>query len=261
MEGDFSIDEKSLKKIRHDRATLLKYIEVADNLTQTAVAQGNFPDVIKYSGLLALAKRDLESLDESLQEDLAKESERLVSPDYALETKLVHKFDVDQFHDRIKELFDYYTTSALERKLAPYFPLIQSSGMGKTKIFFEFKRSAAQAVILLECTKRIPQDRKLSSHFTDWFVVPSEQGDKEQMKANRKLICDKLLLLVEREREERKNDSLGVVILFDKAQHLLDNNGFPVQFFLALTETNYTVFLLFYHMASSQSKQFKNPKL
>jgi len=192
---------------------------------------------------------------------LSKELERLVSQDYAMETKLVHKFDVDQFRDRIQKLFDYYNTTSSERKIAPYFPLIQSSGMGKTKIFVEFKRSAAEAVILLECTKRIPQKRKLSDHFTAWFVAPSEQGDEKEQNSNRDLICDTLFSLVETERKNKENNSLRVVILFDEAQHLLDNNGFAfrcVRWWLR-RQTTKNVVAVFSGTTSSLANFFKDP--
>jgi len=99
MEGDLSIDEKSLEQIRYrpNREALLKYIEAADKLIVAAVEQCSFPDLGKYSGLCALTKKDLENLDESLQKAAALASEHLVPIDYALDTPLVHKFDVDQF--------------------------------------------------------------------------------------------------------------------------------------------------------------------
>ncbi len=230
MEDNFSIDKKSLKKIRYDRKALLKYIERADKLIKTAVEQRNFLDHGKYNGLCALAKKDLGNLDKSLQEA----SERLVPTDYALDTPLVHKFDVDQFSKRIQELFLYYNTETSERKLAPYFPLIQSSGMGKTKLLVEYKQSVAdKIVILFECTKQIPQDRKLSDKFTDWFKVPEYRTE-----AHRDRICATLTLLVKNERKNKeqserkekgkqsKTKKDDVVILFDEAQHLLDNEEF-----------------------------------
>jgi len=172
MEGDFSIDKKSLEKIEHNREALLKYIERADKLILEAVEQRSIPDLGKYNYLKGQAERDLENLDESVQEASANESPRLVPTDYALDTLLVHTYDVDQFSKRIEELFLYYNTEKLERKLAPYFPLIQSSSMGKTKLLVEYKQSAANEIVtLFECTKQIPHT-KLSDKFMDWFKVP-----------------------------------------------------------------------------------------
>jgi len=248
MEGDLSIDEKSLEQIRyrHNREALLKFIEAADKLIEAAVEQCSFPDLGKYSGLRGRAQATLENLDESLQKAAALASERLVPMDYALDTPLVHKFDVDQFSERIQDLFVYYNTEKQERKLAPYFPLIQSSGMGKTKLLVEYKQSAAnEIVILLECTTQIPRDRKLSDKFTDWFKVPEYCREVDLSR-----IISTLSLLVETERKiektkrkerekteregkqrrtKKNDDNFCIVILFDEAQHLLDNNGWPLR--------------------------------
>ena len=59
-----------------------------------------------------------------------------------LDTKLVHTFDLVAFTKRIDELFEWHgdNSTVSEKFLAPYFALIQSSGMGKTKLCTEFRK-------------------------------------------------------------------------------------------------------------------------
>jgi hypothetical protein len=61
------------------------------------------------------------------------------------EQSLLHSFDLDRFKERVFDLFKWHT-SAKERSeyMAPYFPLVQSSGMGKTKLLFEFREYVEQ---------------------------------------------------------------------------------------------------------------------
>jgi len=57
--------------------------------------------------------------------------------DFALDTPLVHNFDLNRLYARVKELFKWHDTSESETFITPYNPVIQSSGMGKTKLFVE----------------------------------------------------------------------------------------------------------------------------
>ena len=73
-------------------------------------------------------------------EDEPKSSHRGPSIVDGLDTKLVHTLDLRAFGERIEDLFLWHTNSAISMKYrAPYFSLVQSSGMGKTKLFQEFR--------------------------------------------------------------------------------------------------------------------------
>ena len=84
------------------------------------------------------AKEALKILFPELQE--AKSNHRGPSIVDGLDTKLVHALDLKAFGERIEDLFLWHTNSAISMKYrAPYFALVQSSGMGKTKLFHEFR--------------------------------------------------------------------------------------------------------------------------
>jgi len=54
-------------------------------------------------------------------------------------SKMSHSFDVEYFADAVSHVFTkYYTTPG--DYVAPYFVFVQSSGMGKTKILYQYKR-------------------------------------------------------------------------------------------------------------------------
>lgn len=58
---------------------------------------------------------------------------------------LMHQYDVDLFSKRIEDLFDRYQKENMERFMAPCFSVVQSSGMGKTKLLYEIMLRAKQS--------------------------------------------------------------------------------------------------------------------
>jgi hypothetical protein len=55
-------------------------------------------------------------------------------------TKLVHSYDLENLEEKVKSLFKWHI-DLNERKtyMAPYVPLVQSGGMGKTKLLCELR--------------------------------------------------------------------------------------------------------------------------
>ena len=56
-----------------------------------------------------------------------------------LSRDLKHNYDFERFQNRIEELFQWFKGESSTYG-APYFPLVQSSGMGKTKLFTEYRK-------------------------------------------------------------------------------------------------------------------------
>ena len=62
------------------------------------------------------------------------------------ETDMVHRLDVTAFADRVIDVYRQFyhdpdnKDNAGIKYIGPYFAFVQSSGMGKTKILFEFKQ-------------------------------------------------------------------------------------------------------------------------
>ena len=69
-------------------------------------------------------------------------SPRMVSVSFKIQdTKLSHTYDLDSFSKRIEELFHWWEKQNNEMKLVgPYLCFVQSSGMGKTKLMYEYKQ-------------------------------------------------------------------------------------------------------------------------
>lgn len=64
-----------------------------------------------------------------------------VANDFPLGTQMKHQFDVKKLSQRIDLLFkSLFSKTKEDGFMAPYFPLVQSSGMGKTKLMYEYKQ-------------------------------------------------------------------------------------------------------------------------
>jgi hypothetical protein len=82
-----------------------------------------------------------------------------VSCDFQIkESPLSHTYDLMALKHRVMDLFQWYDKDEIRNKyLAPYFPLIQSSGLGKTKLLYELKQDiVTNEVVLEEGMKREP---------------------------------------------------------------------------------------------------------
>ena len=82
---------------------------------------------------------------------------RLIDIDFKVEdVKLKHRFDIDRMLDRVDKLFLWHESEKEQNEyMAPYFPMIQSSGSGKTKLLHEiwqqYQRNKKRNCIMLIC--------------------------------------------------------------------------------------------------------------
>jgi hypothetical protein len=134
--------------------------------------------------------------------------------------------DLEKLKQRVRDLYQWHEHEE-KTFMAPYFPIIQSSGMGKTKLMHELKESnnvpflPGLKIVLLLC---VPQDFSYSLPKDTVFdkILPvhtsSDEKNKDALLADLRTLkvefkCEKLLLLV------------------DEAHHLLANDGFLFRVF------------------------------
>ena len=150
----------------------------------------------------------LESQDSSGYTRLAKITD-------GLDIQLAHKFDVDAFVERIEKLFVWHDDDN-ERKnyRAPYFPLVQSSGMGKTRLFHEAKtyfNNLDDTVCLKILCTEAKLDRRIQQKYFDEKFTPHPSE-----------IRIELHYLLERlKRRLKQKNGKRVVLLFDEAHDLM----------------------------------------
>ena len=149
-----------------------------------------------------------------------------------LDTKLAHSLDLDAFEARLNELFLWHTSDTEYKKFrAPYFPLVQSSGMGKTKIFQEARKrlngSDDTVCMTILCMDMSLEEDVRKTFFDErWRATsPSAEDTWKEMD----YIYEKAT--------QRKPDATRVVFLFDEAQGLMvqaDNKGREALVFRAI---------------------------
>eukprot|EP00523_Entomoneis_sp_CCMP467_P010980 CAMPEP_0168740126 /NCGR_PEP_ID=MMETSP0724-20121128/11816_1 /TAXON_ID=265536 /ORGANISM="Amphiprora sp., Strain CCMP467" /LENGTH=762 /DNA_ID=CAMNT_0008787547 /DNA_START=299 /DNA_END=2587 /DNA_ORIENTATION=- len=154
---------------------------------------------------------------QSASADATKETARRFEIDEGIkDEELHHSFDYMQFEREIHNLFQWHDSDEVRDKyLAPYFAMVQSSGMGKTKLMFEYtirKKPKNISARLLLCT----MGNGGSGVHKNLTLPKSTEATVE----NRQALIQQLENIVENEQCNQ------LVLLVDEAQHLVQNEGF-----------------------------------
>ncbi|CAJ1938772.1 unnamed protein product [Cylindrotheca closterium] len=155
----------------------------------------------------------------SISKTAAAASQRVTDIDYDIrDSKMVYKRDLKAFAARLDKLFEWKNIHSKEY-MAPYFPLIQSSGTGKTKLMHEYKNlmtmdKADVHVELILCTDgneaKIASAESIFSQILDIREIQSDQNGLTKLWNRLNRFAD----------TEKKK----VVLLFDESQHLTSNS-------------------------------------
>jgi hypothetical protein len=172
-----------------------------------------------------------------------------------IRANLSHDFDVRNLVQRVDNLFKWTDDPTIRKLfLAPYFALIQSSGMGKTKLLYECKKKMDQepgmvVKLLLSCIGKSEEEK---SEVHEPLVIPTDDPSPKARKEFTDTL-DQLVIGAEGKK---------VVLLVDEAQHLLgsDHRGFYFRCFqhwLRLKEKKYKVVAVFAGTALQLSNAFE----
>lgn len=137
-----------------------------------------------------------------------------------LDTKIAHTYDLDKFHERVESLFKWHKDSEeREKYLAPYFAVVQSSGMGKTKLLTEYKKQQKGIVVkTILCVDAGLTDEQQRLYFDDRMDIPVD-GESGIVNTVESFLNRTIGKVVDK-----------CVLLFDEAQGLMkgkdgSNNG------------------------------------
>jgi hypothetical protein len=106
------------------------------------------------------------------------ENRRLTSADFGITTHaLAHNFDLKLFEEQINDVFNWYkvdqrsrsSKDATYKKVGPYLCFVQSSGMGKTKLMYEYRMKSFQEDSKVASCLILPADIRYPSHETDVY--------------------------------------------------------------------------------------------
>jgi hypothetical protein len=140
------------------------------------------------------------------------------------DTPFVYTYDLELFCKHVDRMFMWHEEKEERKKyIAPYFPFVQSSGMGKTKLLYEYQQKPKNDIDskLILCQLASSSDNKKAMDdkeydiYNDYFFVPS--GNTEKV---RKIIDQELTKIVQ------SINSKKVVLCFDESQALLESDAF-----------------------------------
>jgi uncharacterized protein Usg len=193
-------------------------------------------DMQKYGVMTAVIAVGLSDVDHALQrlihqkkvEELKLQTSiRVASITEGLEMSLAHTIDLDAFYTQVDDLFGWYQQpETCWKYIGPYFPMIQSSGMGKTRLFVALQqriRDENEAKIqgkksLSHCFMILCQfGLNLQEYKEECFQTTIKLGSSDSIsEETRNKIVHILNTLTSSISKDDK-----VILLFDEAQNLL----------------------------------------
>jgi hypothetical protein len=148
-----------------------------------------------------------------------------VASTFGLDQGFKGNFDLEHFKKRVDALFQWFLKKGYSKFIAPCFPVIQSSGTGKTRLFVELREESKKTPLLVyDCmtilclehgTSKDGVDKK---YYNDMLSLPEraygisiEDAKRDQTVFIHKFL-DNLL---------QQSKTSKVVLLFDEAQNLV----------------------------------------
>jgi hypothetical protein len=240
----FLLNESALTAIEDDFHKLESFKLQLDEAIKQAKNDENWDEHLRLGGLLGILKERLAKPTAAEAKRPAVIAPRGVPLDFKIGRDLMHTFDSKLFKDRVMQLFDWYADAAVrEVYMAPCFPLVQSSGMGKTKLLWELRKWVRENQWNVDgiegsfcCCETVlcnPGKPKVEigedSAFSYHLDVPPP-GSAMSLEATQAVV-EQLDNILEdcHEKEEASGKQSGgrrkVILLFDESQHLLIDKG------------------------------------
>jgi hypothetical protein len=223
-------------------------------------------DFIEIRGI---TQEYIEILQEAAQEqesDAAMVTNRLAIITAGLDQPMKHILDLSHFRKRVEALFLWYSKINHDMYTAPYFPMIQSSGMGKTRLLMELQKTSMERAsgcnfqcFVILCSSTYREQIEITNKFNYILKTVSNDavGTPDYYVKHRKFIIDQLDKIL----SATQNDN--VVLLFDEAGLMTqDNEGFTfrcVRWWLRIRRTKRKVVAVFTGTTSKLANFYKDP--
>lgn len=216
------LSEAALERIKGSHEDLLEFVAACSKVAQQGwIFDTN--EIMRVSRLQGKAEYMLQHVVETnFRPDPGGHSYRQVTCDFQVkETPLSHDYDLRALQERVLDMFQWFNDPTVrQRYVAPYLPLIQSSGMGKTKLLYELRQllnsdpDSSYTTLLVLCA-----NGELEGEMTETY------NESVELEECMKREPDPFLKYreVEQELEHlcRNHDNKPVVLLFDEAQNIL----------------------------------------
>jgi hypothetical protein len=168
----------------------------------------------RAEGRLELAQRSLET-------------NRMAHVEFGITNTLyIPTSDLDRFSIRVDELFTKWINVKQSPFDSPTFPMIQSNGMGKTKLLFEYKKSQnnnpERKVLLIRCVTQGSSYDSPGETIYDGVLQIAPWNDRDY-------VLGQLEEFIQGSSVGKSTSWRQIVLLFDEAQHLTAEDGFQLR--------------------------------
>lgn len=229
-EDDFAntIDEKTTKEVNAEAMRRLRIYDLDGlerllNAVTAKIEKSSRTDRKKFKEFRSRIEECIELVEEDIANARKATSNRVASITVGLDESLKHDVDLREFERRVVGLFKWYDEDESNTYMAPYMPVIQSSGSGKTRLFMALREAAkASTDVNYDCMTVLclPDDVdevENSEVYFDGTIRLQVRKDKNDNDKNlrRERIRDELQVLLTKSSKDK------LVLLFDEAQFLI----------------------------------------
>ena len=187
------------------------------------------------------------------------ESGRVASVDFGITNdssdgvSLVYQGDLARFEERVNALWEWRREETVHSQyMAPYFPLIQSSGMGKTKLMYDLKKKWAETnpdihVELILCyIGDEPPELSTGTVFSQKLQVPQSHEEHDRTSLWKKL-------------DSFVGTNEKTLLMFDESHALMEREGWAfrsIRWWLRKERTNKNIVAVFAGTSSKLANFF-----
>ncbi|KAG7345905.1 hypothetical protein IV203_004972 [Nitzschia inconspicua] len=226
-----------------DKSIREPMISFIQRMAKNSTSFSNFREIIEFSADYKnqnMSDKEVDDFARAIMDECGNSyyttRRQKVYIDYHItDTELTHDCDLVSFANHVETLATEYWNDVDSNKnpryVAPYFCLVQSSGMGKTKLLYEYRKTYndenVEAKVILVGNVLTGDDARNVYDLRFGPTVPSEdvRGSYSFVAARKKeaqRIFQRLDSMVDQHDDLWKNNSRFRVLLFDEAQLLLE---------------------------------------
>ncbi len=153
---------------------------------------------------------------------------RVASITFGLDQGFKGDFDLAQFKSRVDALFQWFSEEEHSKFMAPCFPVIQSRGTGKTRLFVELRKKSEENTLTdydYDCLSFLCLEHDNSEvgvdqkYYTKMLSLPEHNKDIRKIKDEKEKQTQFITTFLEKQVNQCKKKK--VVLLFDEAQNLV----------------------------------------
>ena len=245
-------DDDFMRDLFTDEATEFKKKQITEILESKSIDElqelfVGFPTFLASLSDPALIRWDVKMFVETGQKiplmlTTEADNRRMVPFDFRFDLNLAHGVDVFSLTKRVEEIQMWHKDPEMRKlKLAPFLPIIQSSGTGKSRLMYEARKVTSNSCLILLKREGSPDLTEEGDKFDKIYAISRpniKKNNKDRDRIRNMIFAEGEKIFLKSRASSNStggDDAFPVVIFLDEAQHLTDQEGYLLRVLLWIT--------------------------